>query len=217
MIWGGVSTVAYAALRQDDERLAAYASAVVGAAMVGGGVWYAWWQTSHGPLPGAPDIPAPAAGAHPDVNAQLDPGSGYRVARPAKAYGRPPTIAKILDGVSRYHTCAGAGAPDLVVGNISRFGGGPLPPHASHRTGRDVDIMLPTGAHNRWCLLKAFILDPQMEFVFYDQMLIGKAAMHAHSMGQEEGEIADRELGPGKRVRHWKGHRDHIHVRFRNE
>lgn len=217
MIWAGVSTAAYAALREDDAKLANYAAAASGAALIGAGVWWAWYQTSHGPLPDRGDLPSPQAGTRSDVTTQLDAGDGYRVARPAKAFGRERTITGILDGVTRYHECAGPDAPDLVVGNISRLGGGPLPPHASHRTGRDVDIALPPTPHQRWCLLRAFVADPQVEYVFYDQVLLGKAAAHAATMGGVDAEIAELELGPGKRVRHWKGHRDHIHVRWLDE
>jgi hypothetical protein len=217
VIWAGVSTAAYAALREDDAKLANIAAAVSAAGLITGGVWWAWYQTSHGPLPGREDLPGPLPGTADDVVTQLDPGDGYRVARPAKAFGRERTITGILDGIGRYHDCAGPDAPDLVVGNISKMGGGPMPPHASHRTGRDVDIALPETAHQRWCLLRAFIADPKMQYVFYDRVLIGKAAAHAAAMGGADAELAELELGPKKRVRHSKGHRDHVHVRFQDE
>ena len=216
MIWAGVSTLALAGMRQDDKRAAEIAAVVLGAGLVGGGIWWTWYRESHGPTPGRADLPGPARGTRTDVRTQLDAGEGYRVARPPKAYGRETTIAGILDGVARFRSCAGPDAPELVIGNVSMLGGGPLPPHMSHRTGRDVDIGLPDGEHNRWCLLRAFMV-PEMEYVFYDGVLLGKAAAHAQGMGGEDAQLAETELGPGKRVRHWKGHKDHIHVRFRNE
>ena len=216
MIWAGVSTLALAGLRKDDQRAAEVAALLLGAGLVGGGIWWAWYRTSHGPMPGRADLPGPPRGTRTDVRTQLDAGEGYRVARPPKAYGRATTITGILAGVAAFRSCAGPDAPELVIGNISRLGGGHLPPHASHQTGRDVDIGLPDGIHNRWCLLRAFMV-PEIEYVFYDGVLLGQAAAHAQAMGGEDAQLANLEIGPDRKVRHWKGHRDHIHVRFKDE
>ncbi len=216
MIWAGVSTLALAGMRQDDKRAAEIAAVVLGAGLVTGGIWWAWYRESHGPMPGRGDLPGPARGTRTDVRTQLEPGEGYSVARPPKAYGRAATVAGVVAGVARFRSCAGPDAPQLVIGNMSVLGGGPLPPHASHRTGRDVDIGLPDGEHNRWCLLRAFMV-PEMEYIFYDGVLLGKTAIHAFGMGGEDADLAELELGPKKRVRHWAGHKDHIHVRFLDE
>lgn len=216
-LWAPLSGLTYLALRDDDETVAAWFGIASAVATVGVAVGWEFYRQSQGPL--APkDEPQPATkGALPFVNAHLDPGEGYRVLRPAKAYGRETTILGILQGVSRFRACYGDDAPELRIGNISRLGGGPMPPHVSHRTGRDVDIMLPAGRDARWCLLRAYLEDPQVEMIFLDQSLIAAQRAYADELGGEDQALAGAELGKPGRVRHWPGHRDHVHVRFRDE
>ncbi len=55
------------------------------------------------------------------------------------AYGTERTIALIRAVAARYHDLTGM---VLRVGDISQQGGGPIPGHASHRSGRNVDLDL---------------------------------------------------------------------------
>jgi tetratricopeptide (TPR) repeat protein len=80
-------------------------------------------------------------GGDPSINTQLAPeGAGYTVFNhdTARAYGRPETISFVQSLASawaaRHHDLK------LVVADISRQGGGPLPPHLDHQDGREVDI-----------------------------------------------------------------------------
>jgi murein endopeptidase len=173
-----------------------------------GGLWWAWYSDHQGPLK-PKGQPTPAKGSAREVNVQLPPGDGYRIARPHKAYGQGWVVERLLAGLGRYHELCG-GAPDLTVGNLSRLGGGPLPPHKSHQWGTDVDVFLPNGKDRRWCLVRAFLEDADVEFIFLDQSLIN---MHRESAP----EPFAAELGKPGRVRHWPGHKDHIHVRWRDD
>jgi len=63
-------------------------------------------------------------------------------------WGTPRLVALIEHGARAVHRARG-GAP-LVVADVSQKGGGEIPGHRSHRTGRDVDLLLyaltPSGA-----------------------------------------------------------------------
>jgi hypothetical protein len=64
------------------------------------------------------------------------PDRGYR------RYGSAKLIHLLLAVTKEFHD-AHPGAPRLVIGDISRLGGGPLDEHASHQNGLDVDVYYP--------------------------------------------------------------------------
>jgi hypothetical protein len=64
------------------------------------------------------------------------PDRGYR------RYGSAKLIRLLLSVAQAYHE-AHPDAPRLVIGDISRHGGGPLDEHVSHQNGLDVDVYYP--------------------------------------------------------------------------
>lgn len=173
------------------------------------------YSTADGPVPGADDwAQVPAAGP------------GYEVRRPERTWGTKPAVASLVAGLDRYHYEAldrGMDAPDVRIGDMSREGGGPFPPHVSHQRGRDVDMSwrgklpVPQTA----VLLMSLLGDDNVGAIFVDQT-VQRAIWDAVQ--------ADPELAPDlatelqyplaahsgrTRVRHWPGHKNHIHVRFR--
>ena len=64
------------------------------------------------------------------------PDRGYR------RYGSAKIIHLLLAVTKEFHD-SHPGAPRLVIGDISRLGGGPLDEHASHQNGLDVDVYYP--------------------------------------------------------------------------
>ena len=64
------------------------------------------------------------------------PDRGYR------RYGSAKMIHLLLSVTQAYHDDH-PGAARLVIGDISRYGGGPLDEHASHQNGLDVDVYYP--------------------------------------------------------------------------
>lgn len=72
---------------------------------------------------------------------QLPAGPGYYRRRPRRAYGTNETISLLLE-VIRIVRDRHKGLHDLAIGDISRKKGGALGGHASHQSGRDVDIGL---------------------------------------------------------------------------
>jgi hypothetical protein len=73
---------------------------------------------------------------------QVDPGDNsadyYSYSEARKQYGTPKTIRTLQDVAQTFH----AARPDLRIGigDISFRDGNPMPPHTSHRSGRNIDI-----------------------------------------------------------------------------
>ena len=144
----------------------------------------------------------------PSVNTQLPLlGTGYYCYATFrdKQFGLPETIKAIQEIGEMWFNNHRAG-PLIGVGNISKKGGGPVPPHTSHQTGLDVDFRLlrtdgakigipfrsPSYSRSRTQELVNIILsNPVLKvklILFNDNKLKG--------------------------VQPWPGHDDHLHVRF---
>lgn len=174
------------------------------------------------------------------VGIQLEPGKGYIIKRPHLAYGTGMCVKAIKAALSRYkQTKAGKAGPAIHVGDISARGGGALKGHMSHQKGIDVDIGLVlkgadadevrfrTGNEGNldiprtWALIKAFVDNPDVRAVFLDYRL--QKLLYEHARQQKVPESKLDELfqyprGKGRNfgiIRHWKGHKDHFHVRFK--
>lgn len=174
------------------------------------------------------------------VGIALDAGKHYYIKRPHLAFGTVHTIKAIKAAISRYLQQKGAkGGPQVHVGDISARGGGPLRGHKSHQKGIDVDVGLVlkgadagevrflTGRADNldvprtWALINAFIQTNEVRAIFLDYGLQKLLYEHAKKKGVGEGtldELFQYPRGKGRNfgiIRHWKGHRDHFHVRFK--
>lgn len=174
------------------------------------------------------------------IGVALEPGKSYYIKRPHLAYGTAQSVKAIKAALSRYkQSKAGKGGPQVHVGDISARGGGPLKGHKSHQKGIDVDIGLVlkgedanetrfrTGRVDNldvartWALIKAFVDTDDVRSVFLDYGL--QKLLYEHAKKQKVGEstldvLFQYPRGRGRNygiIRHWKGHRDHFHVRFR--
>ncbi len=98
-------------------------------------------RTIQTPLARKP-IGPPNSGDDPGISAQLaSEGNGYMLFNHdrARAYGRPELI-KLITGVGAAWAARHLGLK-LVIGDLSRQGGGPFAPHGGdHQDGREVDI-----------------------------------------------------------------------------
>ena len=71
-----------------------------------------------------------------------------------------------------------------------------------------------------WALLASFLEDENVGTIFVDYRIQRRLYKHAKSIGVDEAEL-DRAFeyprdGDGQAVlHHWRGHRDHFHVRFK--
>ena len=173
---------------------------------------------------------------------QLPPAPGFYVRkRPRNAWGTNETITQLIAAVRAVHANRRlrrkyhGHIPPVVIGDISRKGGGPLPPHKSHQSGRDVDI----GYYVRgkapkdfvsvtkstldyeltWALLEALLDQHAVEYVFMDRRVQRWLADWLVRTGRlsraKVRELFQVDGGRGRVFRHEPGHLNHMHVRFR--
>ncbi len=163
----------------------------------------------------------------------MPPGPDYTLKAELFSWGTPRTIALLRDAIHEY--ARPRNVPAVHIGDISRRGGGPFPPHLSHHEGRDVDIAYVLhdpqarfrSATERsldrprtWALLHALLDTNAVVYIFVDYDVQRLLYEHAQLEGVDDVTL-DRlfQYPYGRRashgvIRHWKGHRDHFHVRF---
>jgi len=126
--------------------------------------------------------------------------------RPWRLYGNEHTIRKILS-VTHAYRAKHPHAPLVVIGDISRKGGGPLDDHASHQNGLDVDVYYPRVDRT----LRAATAQSQINHPLAQDLLDRFLAAGAQVIfvGYSTGLH-----GPDGRVVPWPNHDYHMHVRF---
>lgn len=186
--------------------------------------------------PDARSVGAPSGGSL-ERGLQLPESELYERIFPDLQYGSSHTIEHLQRGVAMFrqrYDYAGV----LVVANLSRPAGGPLPPHQSHQSGRDVDIWLPAlkGTYQAkhlktdrkprraeinwfaaWGLVESLLATGEVKYVFLDRSLLPTLHAAAIEMGAPPELLAKIQLDPaqGAPVRHAAAHTGHFHVRFR--
>ncbi|MGM0576589.1 MAG: penicillin-insensitive murein endopeptidase [Myxococcota bacterium] len=164
-------------------------------------------------------------------------GTGFvRYARDTQ-YGTDETVA-IIRWVAAHLVAAYPGTAPMLVGDISREGGGRLHPHSSHQTGRDVDIGFFEESNDArswfngrlepeeidfdktWFVMERLLLTGRVEYIFVEDDLLPHLVEAARDYGWTD-EAIDRafllpeESGYRGIIRHAGGHDSHFHVRFR--
>ncbi len=156
--------------------------------------------------------------------------------RRARVYGSTVMVRSMLMAFEAY-AHAFPDAPAIRLGDLSDRNGGRLSPHVSHRTGRDVDIgyiLRPESRTDRywqnakedsfdveknWYLVKALIETGRVQQIFMSarlqRLLIPLAE---RELSDEQMARYFRKANPDPRsssiIKHWRGHLDHMHVRF---
>ncbi|AWV89271.1 penicillin-insensitive murein endopeptidase [Bradymonas sediminis] len=160
----------------------------------------------------------------------------YRILYPHRAFGTYYTVSEVSRVLNNY----GKAYPDsepLMVGDISFRVGRKIHPHASHRTGRDIDISYPRknaaktlrrfghvrrnelDAKKLLVILKDLLDGGHVEYIFIDRWHQRTLRAEALAQGATE-EWVDRVFqypaysGGDAIVRHARGHHKHFHVRF---
>ncbi|MCA9520808.1 MAG: penicillin-insensitive murein endopeptidase [Myxococcales bacterium] len=189
---------------------------------------------SDGPTAPALSIGRPSRG-HLVNGEQLPPGYGYIVRNPEKSYGTNKTISHIIHCV-RMIKRRFRRAPKVVIGNLSRKGGGRLRPHKSHQSGRDVDIayyyrgndgtcklkvVTPKTLDVRitWALMHCFLRTRDVKTMFVDYGLQKPLYQIARRYYRRR-QISTLFQYPNGRgrdatIKHAPGHNHHFHVRFK--
>lgn len=164
----------------------------------------------------------------------LGTGPGYRLRFPRNAYGMD-AVLKTLKVCAKRVKDNLPGSHDILVGDISRPGGGRFPPHSSHQSGRDVDVgyYLATGDQNEtmhrvradevdyartWALLKCYLTTDKVVRVYIDRSI--QVAMVKWM--REKRVVDDRQISRLFQVEseddalilHASKHDTHLHVRF---
>ena len=161
-------------------------------------------------------------------------GPGWQAIRTSRNrhWGHPAAIALVEHVAAR---ASAAGLPDLWIGDLAQPRGGPMPwGHASHQTGLDIDIWLdlrpkprmpvsqredlsipslvrPDGMAvdpARWTAGHATLIRIAAEAPGVDRLLVN-AAIKRQLCRDHGGEAWLR------RVRPWRGHDSHMHIRLR--
>ena len=170
---------------------------------------------------------------------QMRKGKGYTLKRPANAWGTDETVHTLVSVAKKLQKDSRGRSPWLVIGDISREGGGSLPPHKSHQNGRDVDISYihtgdkrPKGFQtatkenldlkNTWLLVRALLESGKVERMFIDRTIQVRLCDYVkrHAARKYRRKADEIFQYPSTRtgdpiIRHEPGHKNHIHVRFK--
>ncbi len=157
----------------------------------------------------------------------------YTLRKPNESFGSSHAIYNLQLAIAQWRQ-ATAYSGALLIGAMSKKGGGRLRPHASHQSGRDVDIRLPLKRPNgssdkvsdvdwdaTWGLILALVGTGEVEYIFLTtdrQKHLLKAAKRAGASKDMIDRILQYPETRGSKngiVRNQKGHTAHIHVRFK--
>lgn len=157
---------------------------------------------------------------------------------PWKGWATVEAVA-VMDAVLRSWDLLDTGQP-ILVGNMSSRKGGPLKPHQSHQSGRDIDLSYPQITDERdelnwremsaanldrdlmWTLLELLNDTGAVEVIYVDtklqKLLYGWAIQTGRVPRRDLNRWLEYPRKPGHakyaRVQHSRGHSDHMHVRF---
>jgi penicillin-insensitive murein endopeptidase len=152
---------------------------------------------------------------------------------PGAAWATEETLSYLERALRRVHEEI-ADTPPLPLGDISAEKGGPISPHISHQTGRDVDIAYfykkdarwyrRGNAQNldvprNWAFVRALVIETDVELILIDHSIQALLREHALSIGEDPVWVDGIFRGGGglrPLIRHARGHATHIHVRFFN-
>lgn len=156
---------------------------------------------------------------------------------PTRAYGTEETVRQLREAFEALHA-RHPGTPRVEVHDLSLQRGGPIDDHASHQSGRDVDIALISrhcgrracafrkltpnqlDAARQWTLLYYWLRREQVEAIMIDYSLQAPLYREAKKRGATKAELnrwfqyPKGRSHPGGTIRHQANHADHVHVRF---
>lgn len=163
-------------------------------------------------------------------------GKGYRLRFPNAAY-TTPFVRKTLRRCARHVAARFPGTADILIGDASKPAGGFFPPHATHQSGRDVDLgyylagnkqnktLHRCGAYQldyakNWALLRCMLLTGRVVRIYMDRKIQkGYVDFLKEKRGASDALLARMfgvaaETPRSALVRHSDGHDTHLHIRF---
>jgi LysM repeat protein len=167
---------------------------------------------------------------------QLPSSPHYFIRNSARVFATNLTVSALLDTTAKLKK-KHSHAPQIVIGDISLKGGGPMKPHKSHQSGRDVDLgyyhkgnrqldnFEVMNRHNldvekTWDYLMILLSSGKVDYVFIDYGIQRLLYDHARGLGVSEAQLEKTLQYPhgkgfsGPQVKHEPGHINHMHVRF---
>lgn len=167
----------------------------------------------------------------------MPPGDNYVIMYPHRAFGTYYAVSEIARVLDAYKVRFPDADP-LIIGDLSFRTGGKIRPHMSHQAGRDADITYPRANHppnyrrfhpittrtldtdRALWLLKSFMDGGQVEYMFVDRQFQYVLAKEAKRQGAPDEWIRKtfqypHHKGTAAMIRHSRGHRTHVHVRFK--
>jgi hypothetical protein len=156
----------------------------------------------------------------------------YRPVAGGTAWATEETLAYLDAALGKVHGAL-ADTPVLPLGDISAQSGGPISPHVSHQSGRDVDIGYFYRGEQRWyrrgnaqnldlernwAFVRALVTETDVDLIFIDHSIQVLLRDYAIASGEDRAWVEGLFGGGGQRaiIRHARGHATHIHVRFFN-
>jgi hypothetical protein len=152
---------------------------------------------------------------------------------PGTAWATSETLTYLTAALRKVHD-AMPGTPPLHLGDISAERGGPLAPHVSHQSGRDVDLGYFYLKNERWyrrgtaqnldiaknwAFVRALVTETDIELILIDHSIQALLRDHALKRGEDPRWVKSLFSGDGNDrplIRHARGHATHLHVRFFN-
>lgn len=187
-------------------------------------------------VPGFPHLEGKEHAGILEKGVPLPPSPHYELKRPWLNFGTQATVDSVQALAERYWEQSSGHR--LLIGDLSRPGGGPLVGHRSHQQGRDVDIGIPVRFGERrdrfvvatpdnldhersWAVVKLLLEDPNLAFIFVDSVIQKELYDYALKKGEDPALLREVFQHPRQAsdrygvIRHFRGHADHFHIRFR--
>lgn len=170
---------------------------------------------------------------------RLGEGPGWHLKKPTRVWGTNETVTHLMTCIPRVKDKFRKGTGDIVIGDISKKGGGFLAPHKSHQNGLDVDIGYYLNgkkhselvfknadpknidARRTWHLLQCFLDTRDVEYIFVDYSLQKSLFNQARRSGMKKRQLKEVFQYPRSRgihkgiIRHQQSHKNHFHIRFK--
>lgn len=151
---------------------------------------------------------------------------------PGTAWGTEETLDYLNAALAKVHATI-PDTPALALGDISAASGGPISPHLSHQSGRDVDIAYFYVGEQRWyrrgnaqnldlprnwAFIRALVTETDVDLIFMDTSIQILLRDYALSIGEDRAWVEGLFGHGGERaiIRYARGHATHVHVRFYN-
>jgi len=188
------------------------------------------------PAVGSLSLGRPNAGALLN-GVQMPEGELWELIDPRRAWGTEETVDFLVRAIIKVNEQFPEKTHPMYIGHLSWPHGGPLRPHRSHQSGRDVDLSyyyLPDrnpgwyqkASHitldkpRTWAFIRAMLTEADVEYIFINRSVQKLLKEHALAIGEDPDWLDTifqyRSCHPEPIVRHAWGHATHMHVRFFN-